>query len=84
MGYTPPSLNVRKVGADTTIYGIGLTTGDTLTIKANETDAAPTIKLKGNEYIYFGTYTAGAATDSTGYITIKDAAGNTRKLMVQA
>lgn len=34
--------------------------------------------------VQFGTYTVGAATDSTGYITIKDAAGNTRKLMVQA
>ncbi len=34
--------------------------------------------------VKFGTYTAGAATDSTGYITIIDAAGNIRKLMVQA
>lgn len=38
----------------------------------------------GTGVIKFGSYTAGAATDSTGYITIKDAAGNTRKLMVQA
>jgi len=38
----------------------------------------------GTGVIKFGTYTAGAASDSTGYITIKDAAGNTRKLMVQA
>lgn len=38
----------------------------------------------GTGVLKFGTYTAGAATDSTGYITIKDAAGNTRKLMVQA
>lgn len=34
--------------------------------------------------IKFGTYTAGAATDSTGYITIVDSGGTTRKLMVQA
>lgn len=40
--------------------------------------------LVGTGVIKFGTYTAGAAGDSTGYITIKDAAGNTRKLMVQA
>jgi len=38
----------------------------------------------GTGVLKFGTYTGGAATDSTGYITIKDAAGNTRKLMVQA
>lgn len=38
----------------------------------------------GTGAVRFGTYTAGAASDSTGYITIKDAAGTTRKLMVQA
>ena len=38
----------------------------------------------GTGKVKFGTYTGGAATDSTGYITILDAAGNTRKLMVQA
>jgi hypothetical protein len=39
---------------------------------------------KGTGNIRFGTYTAGAATDSTGYITIKDAGGTLRKIMVQA
>jgi hypothetical protein len=34
--------------------------------------------------VKFGTYTSGAATDSTGYITIIDAGGTPRKLMVQA
>jgi len=38
----------------------------------------------GTGSLRFGTYTAGVAGDSTGYITILDAAGNTRKLMVQA
>lgn len=42
------------------------------------------LKTNGSGVIKFGTYSAGAATDSTGYITILDAAGNTRKLMVQA
>lgn len=42
------------------------------------------LRTLGTGVIKFGTYTAGAATDSIGYITIKDAAGNTRKLMVQA
>lgn len=39
---------------------------------------------KGTGNVRFGTYTAGAATDSTGYITVKDAGGTVRKLMVQA
>jgi len=39
---------------------------------------------KGTGTMRFGTYTAGAATDSTGYITVKDSGGTTRKLMVQA
>jgi len=38
----------------------------------------------GTGKVKFGTYAAGVATESTGYITILDAAGNTRKLMVQA
>lgn len=39
---------------------------------------------KGTGNVRFGTYTASAATDSTGYILVKDSAGTTRKLMVQA
>ena len=38
----------------------------------------------GTGNVKFGTYAAAIATESTGYITIKDAAGNSRKLMVQA
>lgn len=38
----------------------------------------------GTGRVKFGTYTAGAATDSTGYIDIIDAGGTARKLMVQA
>lgn len=38
----------------------------------------------GAGVVKFGTYSAGAATDSTGYITIKDSGGTSRKLMVQA
>src|SRR4030042_3722991 len=34
--------------------------------------------------VRFGTYAAAIATESTGYITIKDAAGVARKLMIQA
>lgn len=42
------------------------------------------LKTTGVGVIKFGTYTAGAALASDGYITIKDAGGVTRKLMVQA
>lgn len=41
-----------------------------------------TLMPAGN--LAFGTYTAGAAVTSTGYIEIKDAGGTIRKLMVQA
>lgn len=42
------------------------------------------LKPSGTGKIKFGTYTAGAALASEGYITIVDAGGTTRKLMVQA
>lgn len=61
---------------------------NSLLYKLNEPDVlAQTITIANStaaEDDRFGVYTAGAATDSTGYITIKDSAGNTRKLMVQA
>lgn len=38
----------------------------------------------GTGRIRYGTYVVGSATDSTGYIEIKDSGGTTRKLMVQA
>lgn len=55
-------------------------------VDADSVDANVDLKLvpKGTGNIRFGTYAAGAATDSTGYITIKDAGGTARKLMVQA
>ena len=67
-----------------TIAG-GNANGDDLTIVCNTADTNGEIFLDtGTDVVKFGTYTEGAATDSTGYITIKDAAGNSRKLMVQA
>lgn len=62
----------------------------------NDTTAGPSLSTTGGTnvdlrlvpagtgVVSFGDYTVGAAADSTGYITIKDEAGNTRKLMVQA
>jgi len=42
------------------------------------------LRTTGTGLIKFGTYTAGAELASIGYIDILDAAGNARKLMVQA
>lgn len=56
----------------------------TLGAAGDDTDIDLLLAGKGTGVVRFGTYTAGAATDSTGYITVKDAAGNSRKLMVQA
>lgn len=42
------------------------------------------LKTTGTGKIKFGTYDATAALASVGFIPILDAAGNTRKLMVQA
>jgi len=75
---TPSGVN--KVNAT------GSTTGNAVTVGAGGSDADIDLALspKGAGNLKFGTYTAGAAADSTGYITVKDAAGNVRKLMVQA
>ena len=42
------------------------------------------LQAKGTGTLRFGTHTGGGDTTSNGYITIKDAAGNTRKLMTTA
>lgn len=87
--------NIVVGGYPTTSGGSGFSINDTANLKftyttpdwnIESTTADKNIYLKttGTGVIKFGTYTAGAATDSTGYITILDAAGNTRKLMVQA
>lgn len=64
----------------------GANTGGNPTILAegSGTDIDLAFTPKGTGTMRFGTYTAGAATDSTGYITVKDSGGTTRKLMVQA
>jgi len=64
-------IKISKTGSDTVL--------DTMSSNKNIY-----LKPNGTGNIKFGAYSAGAATDSTGYITILDAAGNTRKLMVQA
>ena len=56
----------------------------TILAEGSSTDIDLAFTPKGTGTMRFGTYTVGAATDSTGYITIKDSGGTTRKLMVQA
>lgn len=56
----------------------------TILAEGSSTDIDLAFTPKGTGTMRFGTYTAGAATDSTGYITVKDSGGTTRKLMVQA
>ena len=65
--------------------------GDTPATNYIEFDASePSLTLAGNTKltvggaVQFGTYTAGVAADSTGYISITDSNGTARKLMVQA
>lgn len=74
-------LQIGNSGQDAYL-SIGYATPDiTLTGIADKNISLVT---QGTGVVKFGAYTAGAATDSTGYITILDSAGNTRKLMVQA
>jgi hypothetical protein len=77
--------------ANVTSFKGGATSADDLVMYANSVDSdkitiegAGNIKFEPNGFMQFGSYTGGAATDSTGYITIKDIGGTTRKLMVQA
>ena len=78
-------------------YGVVISPGGTGTFELVNDSANTQAKLTSNisnhdlflattgaGVLKFGTYSAGAATDSTGYVTIKDAGGTTRKLMVQA
>ena len=85
-GYSGLTLNNATNGSFVHLQRAGVTlmrievtpTGQYVNTTAGDLMLAPAGKVA------FGTYTAGAATDSTGYIEIKDAAGNLRKLMVQA
>lgn len=58
--------------------------GTDLILEALTADKNLQLKTNGTGLVKFGAYTLGAAVASTGYITILDAAGNPRKLMVQA
>lgn len=73
--------HARRIDADSIgIYHDSLTKFLTL----DKGGVVPDLTVEGNHNIKFGTYNAGIAGDSTGYIPITDKDGNTRKLMVQA
>lgn len=65
-------------------YVAGSATGNAVTVGATGTDAAVDLQFlpKGAGRVRFGTLTANADAAITGYIEIKDQAGNTRKLAV--
>lgn len=87
-GFFPGSTNNPKYvleiasGGHVTFVGNSVKAGSFVTSFDN--GAGGTITRLDKGQARFGTYTAGAAADSTGFITIVDASGTTRKLMVQA
>jgi len=62
----------------------GSATGNAPVMSASGSDADVDIQFtpKGSGLVKFGTHTAKGAEAFTGYITIKDAGGTTRKVMV--
>jgi hypothetical protein len=75
VGHTASAVNYLRV--------TGGATGTAATMSAAGTDTNIDIALtpKGTGVLKFGTYTAGILAQA-GYITVKDAAGNTRNLLV--
>ena len=84
------SLNVSYAANVTTVRG-GNVTGDDLILKGNNVDGdkitvegAGDIFLEPTGLVKFGTYAAIVAETLQGYVTIKDEAGNSRKVAVVA
>jgi hypothetical protein len=65
------------------LFVTGSATGTGVSLAASGSDTNIDIRLlaKGTGVLHFGTYTAGIIAQA-GYISIKDAAGNTRRLLV--
>jgi hypothetical protein len=84
---------LSRSGTTSLLQGFG-DSGDILQLKANDADATPYIKETGNagielvvtagSYVQFGVYSAKGAEAFDGFITIKDQAGNLRKVMTCA
>ena len=56
----------------------------TVGVDGTDTNIDLQLQGKGTGLVRFGTHTGGGDTASNGYITVRDAAGNTRKLMTTA
>ena len=67
MGYTPPYLDVRKIGTHTDIYGIGVT-GDYLRLYPNQIDGNSHLEIYGGSgaYIVFPNGESLQLKDNTG------------------
>jgi hypothetical protein len=63
------------------VQGAITTASPSITAAGSDTNIDITLTPKGTGNVRFGTYTAGILAQA-GYITIKDAAGNTRNLLV--
>jgi hypothetical protein len=81
LGATPGALIVLNFGGDYVSLGFS---GNTFEIAMLDANNDIRLTTSGTGRLKYGTYNAGAAADSTGYIEIKDSGGTTRKLMVQA
>ena len=84
----PVTLIGSKWSSGTLIFYTKSTGAAVLTLTTTSVTITPATTITGQltlgGVLKFGTYTAGVATDSTGYVTITDAGGTARKLMVQA
>lgn len=78
VGSGPTAVNYFETQAGATGVAPHLTTA------GSDTNIDLRLIPKGTGYVQFGTYAAKAAEVHTGYITIKDTAGNLRKVMVCA
>lgn len=67
-----------------TISGATATNAPALSVRGSDTNIDLALTPKGTGLVRFGTLTANADAPITGYITIKDSAGTTRKLAVIA
>jgi len=78
------SLRVTPVASSVNylnVQGAVTTASPSITAAGSDTNIDITLTPKGTGNVRFGTYTAGILAQA-GYITIKDAAGNTRNLLV--
>lgn len=79
------SLRATKVASQVNAVDVtGSIAGAPVEVKSRGSDTNVDLQLtpKGSGAVRFGTHSALAAETVTGYITVKDAAGNTRKLAV--